>query len=256
MNIRWAEHAWEEVGAAAREGAVAVLPCGSTEQHGPMLPLDTDIHIAQRAAEDGARVAGEKHGVRALVLPTLPFGLALHHLDFAGTISLSPETYITLLHEVLTCVVRHGFARIAVISGHGGNMAAIDLAIIRTVHRYRDERKLWVAQFKGHSDPVFARMSREIMEGQPSEGQPGIHAARWETSETLADRPDLVRREKLERARMKVDRIPEWCWLTRELSQTGAFGDPSMATAKLGERTWEAWGEAVGAFIKRLAEQE
>ena len=254
MNIRWAEHTWEEVRAAAREGALAVLPCGSTEQHGPMLPLDTDVRIAQRMAEDGARVAWERYQVRALVLPVLPFGLASHHLAFAGTITFEPETYITLLAEILRSVVRHGFRRIAVVSGHGGNMPGIDLAMAKIVHEFRDRMALRVAQFNGHQDPEFAARSREMMQDQPSEEQPGIHASRWETSETLADRPELVRRERMVRPTLKLAQVPEWTWMTHELSETGAFGDPSLAVAELGHRTWEAWAEAVGAFLKRLAE--
>ena len=89
----------------------------------------------------------------------------------------------------------------------------------------------------------------------PAEGQPGIHASRWETSETLADRPELVVEEKRVRPTLRRQTVPEWTWLTHELSETGAFGDPSQATAEQGNRIWQGWAEAVGLFIKRLYDE-
>jgi len=254
-KLLWGECTWEEIKSAAEAGAVAVAPFGSTEQHGPMLPVDTDIHIAEKVALDGARVAAEQHGVRALVLPTLPFGLATHHMAFPGTVTLAPETYVTVIAEVLRCVVTHGFRRIAVVSGHGLNMPALELGMRKVVWEYADRCVLRIAMFRGHQDPEFARRSRELMAGEPSEGQPGIHASRWETAETLADRPHLVRTDRLDRPTLERAAVPEWCWRTNELSKTGAFGDPGLAHAELGAKTWTVWAEAVGLFIKRLADE-
>jgi len=254
-TVMWGESTWEQVREAAEQGALAVAPFGSTEQHGPMLPLDTDIHIADRLAADGARYAEEHFGIRALVMPTLPYGLAAHHMGFAGTVTLRPETYLAVVADVLRCAVRHGFHRIAVISGHGGNRPGLELAMSEVVSECSDEQSLRIALFQGHSDPEFARLSPEIFHGEPSEGQPGIHAARWETSETLADRPHLVRRDRMTRPEMTRDTVPEWSWRTHELSETGAFGDPSLARADLGGRAWAAWAEAVGKFLKRLADE-
>jgi len=73
--------------------------------------------------------------------------------------------------------------------------------------------------------------------------------------ETLADRPHLVRRERLERPTLKHQTVPEWRWMTHDLSETGAFGDPTMARAELGEKMWAIWAEAVGCFLKRLADE-
>lgn len=254
MNVKWGEHTWEEIRDYAQQGALVVAPFGSTEQHGPMLPLDTDIHIAERWALDGAQRAWERFGVPSLVLPVMPFGLALHHMGFPGTLSLQPETYVAAVAEILGCVVEHGFRRIAVISGHGGNVPALELAMQKVVHRYAREKPLRIALFRAHQDAPSAERRRALLEGEPSEGQPGIHAARWETSETLADRPHLVRREKMVRPTLKFPQVPEWTWQTHELSESGAFGDPSLASAALGERMWEMWADAVALFLKRLWE--
>lgn len=253
MSQLWGENTWEDIRDAAARGDLVVAPFGSVEQHGPMLPVDTDVRIAENLAAGGARRAEELFGLRALVLPTMPFGLALHHMNFAGTISLQPETYVAVIADVLRCVVRHGFRKIAVITGHGGNEPALKLAIEKIVHEFA--HPLRVAIFRGHQDRVFMELSREIWRGEPSEGQPGIHASRWETSETLADRPHLVKRERMIRPTHSRPDIPEWEWRTEEITATGAFGDPSQARAELGEMCWAAWSDAVAHFLKRLAEE-
>lgn len=253
ISLLWGENTWEDIRDAAAEGCLAVAPFGSVEQHGPMLPVDTDVRIAQKLAEGGAARALEAFGLRTLVLPTMPFGLALHHMHFAGTISLQPETYVAAVADVLRCVVQHGFRKIAVITGHGGNEPALKLGLEKVVHEC--DFSLRLAYFRGHRDPTFAELSREIWRGEPSEGQPGIHASRWESSETLADRPKLVKREGMVRPTHSRPDIPEWEWRTEEITATGAFGDPSLARADLGERCWAAWADAVAEFLKRLSDE-
>jgi len=253
-SILWGDHSWEEIKQLAEAGALAVAPFGSTEQHGPMLPVDTDVRIAEKVAAEGAMVAAEQHGVPVLVLPTLPFGLALHHMAFAGTVSLQPETYVAAVSEILGCAVKHGFRKIAVISGHGGNEPGLKLGITKVVHA--SPRAVRIALYRGWGDPEFAKRRAEAFKDLPPEGQLAFHASRPETAGTLADRPDLVRRDRMVRPELKVDQAPEWSWMTHELSETGAFGDPSLATAEIGHKLWRAWAEAVGLFIKRVWETE
>ncbi|MEW6355242.1 MAG: creatininase family protein [Planctomycetota bacterium] len=251
-SILWADHPWEELAQIAKAGAVVVAPFGSTEQHGPMLPVETDIRIAEKVAAEGAAVAARKHDVPVLVLPTMPVGLALHHMRFAGTLSFQPETYVKVVAEILESVVKHGFRKIAVISGHGGNDPGLKLGIEKVV--YHSPKPLRIAQYPGWNEPEFARRRQEAFKDAPSEGQMGIHAARSETACTLADRPHLVRRDRMVKPQLKLKTVPEWWWRTDELSETGAFGDPSIATAEFGQKMWDIWAEAVGLFIKRLWE--
>lgn len=139
------------------------------------------------------------------------------------------------------------------ISGHGGNVKALELAMLKVAHQYNGRRTLRISLFRGHQDAESISRRRAIFIGEPEEGQPSIHASRWETSETLADRPHLVR-QKMVRPRLKMPSVPEWTWRTHELSETGVFGDPSLVKESLGEKMWATWAEAAALFLKRLWE--
>ena len=100
-SVKWGEHPWEEIKQIAESGAVAVAPFGSTEQHGPMLPVDTDIRIAEKVANDGAETAVSRYGIPVLVMPTMPFGLALHHNRASGWCSPACRLLLCTLHDGL-----------------------------------------------------------------------------------------------------------------------------------------------------------
>lgn len=110
---------WEEAERAFSEERVVIVPTGSTEQHGPHLPLGTDIITARELA---VRV-GER--TRALVTPTMPFGYAEYHTDFPGTLSVTPDTLLRVLIEITSHLVRYGAHHILFFNGHGGNSAVL-----------------------------------------------------------------------------------------------------------------------------------
>ena len=117
---------------AASNDAIAVVPLGATEQHGPHLPTGTDYFTVEWLAREGARLASEQ--VPVIVAPALPFGSSDHHFVFGGTISLSTETYYRVLRDVVGSLVKDGFSRIFLLNGHGGNhelaqLAARDVAL-------------------------------------------------------------------------------------------------------------------------------
>jgi creatinine amidohydrolase len=175
------EMSWTDIEALDKEETVFLLPIGSTEQHGPQNPLGTDFLIAQRVA----RNAAEKSKV-AFCLPTLPVGVASHHRNFAGTLWLKPHTFETMVKEVIHSIHYHGFDKLIVVNGHGGNTASIMLAI----SEYNDIHNMLCLLFEWWNDEELVKSVF---------GVPGaVHADAVETSTIWGAYPDLVMPERFE----------------------------------------------------------
>lgn len=126
----------EEARQPAQADAIVTVPTGSTEQHGPHLPLATDTLQLEAVLDRVFALHGDSPPM--VVAPTLPIGSSDHHLGHAGTISLSTETYLAAVKEILVSLVRGAFRRLFVVNGHGGNhelveLAARDVALQQTV---------------------------------------------------------------------------------------------------------------------------
>jgi len=120
--IRLALQSWPDVEAYLKHCKGVIIPLGSTEQHGPTGAIGTDALTAEAVALE----LGRRSGV--LVTPTQAFGMAEHHLGFAGTMSLQPSTLLAVLHDLVLSLATHGFERIVVVNGHGGNIATTKAA--------------------------------------------------------------------------------------------------------------------------------
>ena len=122
---------WQEAEALLKESAMAIVPVGSTEQHGPALPLDNDAYQANQLALAVADRLWPK--VKTVVLPLVSYGVSPHHMPFAGTITLRPETLINLIVDIGMSLAKHGVKRILIMNSHGGNIPALSLAV-RKLH--------------------------------------------------------------------------------------------------------------------------
>jgi creatinine amidohydrolase len=120
---------WQEV-AAELEAAVdaVLLPIGTIEQHGPHMPLDTDCFIARSLCARAAEAA-EAAGLNVLVAPTMNVTLSWYHMQFAGSMRLSTTTFLQVFREICDSLVHHGLENIVAVNGHGGNVAALTVAV-------------------------------------------------------------------------------------------------------------------------------
>ncbi|MCE7742964.1 MAG: creatininase family protein [Candidatus Heimdallarchaeota archaeon] len=174
------EMSWTDIEKLDKETTVFLLPVGSTEQHGPQNPLGTDFLIAEHVARKSAFLS-----MQAYCLPTLPIGVASHHRNFAGTLWTSRETLEKLIKDVINSINYHGFKKIIVINGHGGNTSSI----MNAISDYNDTKETLCTLFEWWRDEEIINS----VFGTPS----AIHADAIETSAVWAVRPDLAKEERL-----------------------------------------------------------
>ena len=179
----WAEMTSPQLQQCAQDNFLVILPCGSTEQHGWHLPLDTDAHIISTVAQ---RVA-ERMG-KVVVLPTLSYGFSPQHFNAAGTVTLSLLTYYSVIKDILRAVTHHGFKTMILLNGHGANEDPLR-AFLRDLAREISMRILTVTYWFA-LDPSDVNAMR-----QGGLGSMG-HAGELETSVQLYLRPHLVEMEQ------------------------------------------------------------
>jgi len=236
---------WEEARDAAGPGSVAILPVGAIEAHGPHLPLETDVIIAQAMARTGAaRLAAR--GLRVLVLPPLTYTSAGFARGFAGTLSLRPETVVATVVDIADSLRQHGYTVLAIANAHldPDHLASIEAA----VSQIRRGPRLRVAFPNLVIKPWALRLSDEFKSG-------ACHAGQFETSIVLAERPDLVREATM------AALPPNPASLSRairegkmEFEEAGGprayFGYPAQATAEEGRATIEALGAILDEAVQ------
>jgi creatinine amidohydrolase len=228
---------WEEAREAGGQRAVAVLPVGALEAHGPHLPLETDVIIAEAMARAGAARLGAR-GLRVVLLPPLAYTTAPFAEGFAGTISLRPATVTATVRDIAGSLARQGFAVLALANAHldPTHLAALDAGASAA----RRDLGLAVAFPNLATRPWALRLSEEFRSG-------ACHAGQFETSVVLAERPELVRntvRAALPANPASLSRaIREGKRTFEEAGGDRAyFGFPAQASAAEGRATVEALG--------------
>ena len=121
--MQLSESTWPAV--AALETDLAVIPVGSTEQHGPHAPLGTDALAAEAVAKAGVETYKEQTSLDVPIAPVIPVGIAAEHRAFDGTLWVSPDTFRAYVRETAESLAGHGFDRLVFVNGHGGNVDAL-----------------------------------------------------------------------------------------------------------------------------------
>jgi creatinine amidohydrolase len=136
--MRWEKLSVPEIEALDRERTMLLLPLGSVEQHGRHLPVGTDTMLARAVALSAA----ERLKGRVAVLPAPWYGLSQHHMRFPGTITLKANTMLAMVDDIVTSVATHGFRRVALINGHGGNIGLLDLISSTLGYRFYGKARI------------------------------------------------------------------------------------------------------------------
>jgi creatinine amidohydrolase len=229
--------------------ALALLPVGATEQHGPHLPLGTDFLIVEHVTRAAAMETPANFDV--LVAPTLQTGSSHHHLPFGGTISLSTERYYGALRDMTESLIQSGFRRIFIVNGHGGNHELIQL-VIRDL-ALRHACNLAAASYWDLAREPLAEHAPDLRQRLPG------HAGVFETSLIMALRPELVPNSLPHRTAEELERtaIPATLFRAERhgfwQSIDGYTDSPDQASAEKGQRLLEIIVTAVAEELVRFA---
>jgi creatinine amidohydrolase len=230
----WLHLRWPQIAQGDAAQWIAVLPLAATEQHGPHLPLGTDVMIAEAYL---ARVRETlPQDSRALILPVQPVGISDEHLSFPGTLTLPSDVAMKSWMSIGESVIRAGIRKLVIVTSHGGNSAAMSIVAqeLRARHQMFVVTTSW-SRF-GAPDGLFS--AQELRHG--------IHGGALETSIMMAAWPQHVVTEKIADfvpASVAMDRNYKWlnahrpapfAWAAEDLHPSGAVGDATQASADKG----------------------
>jgi creatinine amidohydrolase len=247
----WTEIHWPEISEAGPARWIAVLPLAATEQHGPHLPVGTDIMIAQAYLARVRELLADT--IPVTFLPLQPVGISTEHIDYPGTLSLPTEIALQSWMALGTSVARAGVKKLVMVTSHGGNSAAMSLVAqdLRSKHGILVVSTGW-ARF-GAPEGLFSA----------EELRHGVHGGAVETSIMLARYPEQVRTEAIADFRpagiamekdyrwLAAHRPAPFAWQAQDLHASGAAGDAAQASAEKGRRLLD---HGAAAFCELLAD--
>jgi creatinine amidohydrolase len=247
---RLADLTWPEIDELRAQAPVAIVPLGACEQHGHGLAQRTDTTRAEVVAD----LVAERLSPRAVVTPVIPVGVSEHHMGFPGTLTLSAVTMQQVVHELVASLYRHGWRKVFVLTGHGGNNSAVEVAVSRLRADFTDLHIAWSGVTPVVSD-VAAELSQSRVRG---------HSCEIETSQALFADPELVLTDHLTRGSAALEDLDAAGQLSRThpgihfpqsydaLSTTGTLGDGRKASTEAGARLLNTAVDRIAAFLEGL----
>jgi creatinine amidohydrolase len=247
----WTDIHWPDISADSAERWIAVLPLAATEQHGPHLPLGTDVMIGEAYLERVHELLPAT--LPATFLPIQPVGISTEHIDYPGTLTLSTEDALREWMALGVSVARAGIKKLVMVTSHGGNNAAMTLVAqdLRAKHGLLAVTTSW-SRF-GTPDGLFSA----------EELRHGVHGGAVETSIMLARYPDTVAKDKIADFRpvsiamekdyrwLSAHRPAPFAWQAQDIHPSGAAGDATQATAEKGRQLID---HGAAAFCELLAD--
>ena len=233
---------FEEVEDYLKEKDIILIPIGSTEQHSSYGLLGTDFITAQEIAKE----VGKRLNI--IVAPTLPYGMAQHHMGFAGTITVSPLVYTQVIRDIISSILSHGFKKLIFINGHGGNINSVKTAFEQV--KYEGKKGL-LEIISWFLLPEVQELERELFKDEN-----GLHATPSEISLTQYLRSKVFSDKKKDKDRdsINIEKDKEYFPLTKD--EFKAFypdgrmhSSPWLASIEFGRMIFE---RAVETIIKKI----
>jgi creatinine amidohydrolase len=247
----WTEIHWPDIAGAEPARWIAVLPLAATEQHGPHLPVGTDVMITQAYLARVRELLSDS--IPATFLPLQRVGISTEHIGYPGTLTLPTEVALKTWMALGECVARAGIKKLVMVTSHGGNSAAMSL-----VAQDLRARCGLLAVTTG-----WSRLSAPEGLFSAEELRHGIHGGAVETSIMLARYPQHVRQDKIadfspasiamekDYRRLSAHRPAPFAWQAQDLHPSGAAGDATLASAEKGQRLLD---HGARAFCELLAD--
>ena len=247
----WTDIHWPDIAAVGRARWIAVLPLAATEQHGPHLPVGTDVMIAQAHLARVRELLPDS--IPATFLPLQPVGISTEHLGYPGTLTLPTDVALKTWMALGESVARAGIKKLVMVTSHGGNSAAMTLVAqdLRARCGLLAVTTAW-SRF-GAPDGLFSA----------EELRHGIHGGAVETSIMLARYTQHVRSDEIADFRptsvamekdyrwLSAHRPAPFAWQAQDLHPSGAAGDATAASPEKGERLLD---HGARAFCELLAD--
>jgi len=243
-SVLWKELTAEDLRHKAAKDAIVVLPVASMEQHGPHLPVGVDTILCEGVCKAAAERLDEADVV---VAPTLWCGMAEHHMAFGGTFTFDIPTYRAVLLALLKSIERHGFHRVLIVNGHGGNIAALTAFL----PDFARETRLHIEA------TTYFLLAEAALPPLLEDQQAVQHACEVETSMMMVLAPGSVRDARLGEAFGALDGLPGRPTVSRhrsfrDMTETGVIGDARRATTQKGQACLDACAEALAGLLREM----
>ena len=242
-RVLWKELTAQELRGLAGANAIVMLPVASMEQHGPHLPVGVDTILCEAVCKLAAEAVHARMPV--VVAPTLWCGMAEHHMAFGGTFTFDIATYQAVLLAFLKSIARHGFKKVFIVNGHGGNISALAAFL----------PDLAVATGLTIRATTYFELAQPAMPAILEDQERVRHACEGETSLMMALAPDLVRSDKLPEAHGPKHSTPRPLGVGRyrsyrDFSDSGVVGDARRATKAKGDKLAIACRDALVCVLE------
>jgi creatinine amidohydrolase len=241
------QHAtWIEAEAYLKRSTGIIMPIGSTEQHGPNGLIGTDALCAEVIAK------GVGEAADAFVGPTIGVGMAVHHMGFAGSMTLRPSTLIQVIHDYVLSLAHHGFRKFFFLNGHGGNIATINAAFYEiyaaaegVLGQAAVAQPLSCKLVNWWDSPQVGTLSRELFGADE-----GSHATASEVAVTQWAYPETIKSVVLDPLRAPSGRFEGPGDFRRRFPDGRIGSNPGLASPEKGKRLYEAAVPDLARFYK------